>query len=461
MRTNMMAAGRWVAAFLAAILLMPAGCSPSSILEVTDPDIVDPGAVNSAAGAQALYAGTVGEFNFAVIGDNGGQEGLILVGGLMSDEYVHSGTFPTRLEYEVRAIDPKNGTLLGVFRQAQRARALAEATIPLLRQYRPADTARVGEMFIDEGMIYTFVGETYCSGVPFSKIFPAEEFGVPLTTAEIFTQGVAVFDSAIAILSTRPGSDTAAQTRLNMARVGKGRALLNRATSATDVAGFQAAAAAVAAVPLAFAYRSTHSTASGRQQNGVMVFNWTSERWSVADVEGTNGLNFRSAGDPRVTVTSGGVGFDATTPQWNLNKYSTNVTPLPLAQGVEAKLIIAEALLAAGNTAAWLDTLNFLRANAATIQTGVTGLTVLADPGTTAGRVDLMFRERAFWLYATGHRLGDLRRLMRQYGRAEDAVFPTGRHFKNTTDYGNDVNVPVPFTEGNNPNFTGCLDRNP
>jgi hypothetical protein len=50
---------------------------------------------------------------------------------------------------------------------------------------------------------------------------------------------------------------------------------------------------------------------------------------------------------------------------------------------------------------------------------------------------------------------------MRQYGRAEDAVFPTGRHFKNTTDYGNDVNVPVPFTERNNPNFTGCLDRNP
>jgi hypothetical protein len=280
-------------------------------------------------------------------------------------------------------------------------------------------------------------------------------YGQPLTTAQIFTEAVVRFDSAIAVLTGR--TDSASVARLNAARVGKGRALLNLATSP---AGFNAAAAAVVTVPLDFAFRSTHSTASGRQQNGVMVFNWTSERWSVADVEGTNGLNFRGAADPRITVTSGGLGFDASSAQWNLNKYSTNVTPLPVAQGVEAKLIIAEALLQGGNTTAWLDTLNFLRANAGTIQTGVT-LTALTDPGTATGRQDLMFRERAFWLYATGHRLGDLRRLMRQYGRAEDAVFPTGRHFKNTTDYGNDVNVPVPFTERNNPNFTGCLDRNP
>jgi hypothetical protein len=450
---------RWhVAAFLGALAVPMTACSPDEILAVRDPDIVDPGSVNSAAGAAALYAGTVGEFNFALIGDNGGQEGLILVGGLMSDEYYHSGTFPTRLEYEVRAIDERNGTLLGVFRQAQRARSLAEVTIPLLRQYRPTDAnlgMNVGEMFMEQGMIYTFMGETYCSGVPFSQIFPAVVYGQPLTTAQIFTEAVVRFDSAIAVLTGR--TDSASVARLNAARVGKGRALLNLATSP---AGFNAAAAAVVTVPLDFAFRSTHSTASGRQQNGVMVFNWTSERWSVADVEGTNGLNFRGAADPRITVTSGGLGFDASSAQWNLNKYSTNVTPLPVAQGVEAKLIIAEALLQGGNTTAWLDTLNFLRANAGTIQTGVT-LTALTDPGTATGRQDLMFRERAFWLYATGHRLGDLRRLMRQYGRAEDAVFPTGRHFKNTTDYGNDVNVPVPFTERNNPNFTGCLDRNP
>ena len=461
MRTTQLLRSWYVATLLGAAAVPMTACAPDQALSVTDPDIVDPTAVRSAAGAAALFAGAVGEFNFALVGNNGGQEGLILVGGLMSDEYMHSGTFPTRLEYEVRAIDEKNTTLLPVFRQAQRARELARATIPLLREFRPTDvnlTLQVGEMFYEQAMIYTFVGEMYCNGVPFSHIFPGVEYEVPLTTPQIFTEAIALYDSALAILA--PRTDTAGVTRFNAAKVGRARALLNRASGAS-VGDFTAAAAAAAGVSATFAFRSTHSTASGRQQNGVMVFNWTSERWSVADVEGINGLNFRSAGDARITVTSGGVGFDGTSPQWNLNKYPTNVTQLPLSQGVEAKLIIAEALLKQGNTVSWLDTLNFLRSIAPTIQTGVAALTPLADPGTAVGREDLMFRERAFWLYATGHRLGDLRRLMRQYNRLEDSTFPTGRHFKNTTDFGNDVNLPVPYVERNNPNFTGCIDRLP
>ena len=459
----------WQFAALLGVAALPvASCSSEKILSVTDPDVVDPTAVRSAAGAAALFAGAVGEFNFALTGNNGGQEGLILVGGLMSDEYYHSGTFPTRLEYEVRAIDEKNTTLLPVFRQAQRARELARATIPLLREFRPTDvnlTTQVGEMFYEQAMMYTFIGEMYCNGVPFSRIFPAVEYGPVLTTPEIFTEAVALFDSALAQLGTR--TDTAGVLRFNAAKIGKGRALLNRASGAA-VADFTAAAAAVAGVPATVSFRSTHSTATGRNQNGVMVFNWTSERWSVADVEGITGLNYRSAGDGRITVTSGGVGFDGTSPQWNLNKYNTNVTPHPLSQGVEAKLIIAEALLKQGNVAAWLDTLNFLRGIAPTIQTGVAALPALADPGPSGSatnpdslRHNLMFRERAFWLFGTGHRMGDLRRLQRQYGRTEDGTWPTGRHFKNTTDYGNDVNLPVPYVERNNPNFNGCIDRNP
>ena len=35
----------------------------------------------------------------------------------------------------------------------------------------------------------------------------------------------------------------------------------------------------------------------------------------------------------------------------------------------------------------------------------------------------LFFREKAFWQFRRGARLGDLRRLIRQYGRTEDNVF--------------------------------------
>ena len=52
----------------------------------------------------------------------------------------------------------------------------------------------------------------------------------------------------------------------------------------------------------------------------------------------------------------------------------------------------------------------------------------LTDPGDLDARVDLLFRERAFWLFLSGRRLGDLRRLIEHYGRDPESVFPTGTH---------------------------------
>lgn len=64
-----------------------------------------------------------------------------------------------------------------------------------------------------------------------------------------------------------------------------------------------------------------------------------------------------------------------------------------------------------------------------------------------------MFRERAFWMYGTGHRLGDLRRLVTQYGLTQDAVYPTGEYHKGGS-FGSDVAFPIDVDEENNPNFT-------
>ena len=450
--TLLLLAGAWLA---------PVGCtSLDEVVDVDDPDIVNPGDLESVAGAVAAFTGGVGDFALAIVGDNGGTEGQILVGGLMTDEYMHSGTFPTRLEYERRSINQNaNGTLTGVARNLYRARTSLEQSIGLLHTYvppspaTPANATRIGEAFALAGYTYIFFAETYCSGVPFSS---ATELGVARTTDEILQLAIERFDSAFVYAPS--GSIN------NFARVGKARALLNRGKSS-----FAAAAAIAAPVPLTFVYNTTHSTTTGRQQNGVHVFNHLSRRWSVADNEGGNGLNFRSAGDRRVRVTADPVGgFDGTTPQFNLTKYPARTTPVPIGTGLEAKLIIAEALLDAGNVTAWLDTLNFLRANARNLgflgpadTTAADTLPPLPDPGTGVGRESLMFRERAFWLFATGHRLGDLRRLMRQYGRLEDGVFPTGTHFKGDA-YGNDVNVPVPPEELGNPNYTGgCSTTTP
>jgi hypothetical protein len=454
--TNSMSKHLTMKVMLAALVLTFVACSPTEILTVDDPDVIDPGVITSPVGADALYNGAITEFSVAIVGDNGALEGQMLVSGSFTDELINSETFPTRLEYELRSIDTRNGTLTTVFRQLQRARALLEFAVPALQQYSPTPAYRIGESYALAGFTYVFAGENYCSGVPFSTQAQPPIYGTPLTTTEIFTRAIQRFDSALAYFAA---TDTQTVTRLNLARVGKARALVDRGGPG-DLA---AAAAVVANVPLGFVYNTTHSLSSNRQRNGMFAFTWQNKRFSVADVEGTNGLNFRTALDPRVAVDRTPVtnlGFDALTPQWNPVKYPTAISLTPIANGAEAKLIIAENQMVA-NPTVWLDTLNFLRDSTkfTRAQGGAPGLTPLADPGTPSGRIDVMFRERAFWMYLTGHRLGDFRRLMRQYGRTEDQVFPIGLGLKGT--YGHDLNLPVPFDEVNNPNFTACLDRNP
>ena len=58
--------------------------------------------------------------------------------------------------------------------------------------------------------------------------------------------------------------------------------------------------------------------------------------------------------------------------------------------------------------------------------------------GATTAREDLLFRERAFWFWGTAHRLGDLRRLVKDYKRAATSVYPNGPYFKGGA-YGTDV----------------------
>jgi hypothetical protein len=193
-------------------------------------------------------------------------------------------------------------------------------------------------------------------------------------------------------------------------------------------------------------------------------------RFGVPDREGTNGLPFLSEGntagtvkDPRIAnVLRGGAGrgFDNSTTQYMQQKYAARATAVIVADGVEARLIEAEAALRAGNAAGALTTLNTLRSNAALLTLrGYTGsFAPLVLAATPAAQVDQLFKERAYWLYLTSHRLGDLRRLVRQYTRESETVFPTGAYHKSGT-YGTDVNSPIPQAEDNNPNFNraGCV----
>jgi hypothetical protein len=266
------------------------------------------------------------------------------------------------------------------------------------------------------------------------------DFGQPQTTAEILTIALAKFDSALTIATATQNDELA-----NLAMVGRGRTLLNQGQ-------FAQAAGAVTTVPTNFAYSIEGSTNSARQNNGIWMYTVNFFGFSVPNGEGANGIQWRTAGDARVPwLETGDVGFDGETDYFQQEKYPVKEAETVLASGVEARLIEAEAAFQGGNPGQGMTILNALRT--------ANGLTSISDPGSATARIDLLFRERAFWLYLTGHRLGDMRRLVRQYGRTQDAVFPVGLYHKGG-EYGSDVTFPVSSDERNNPNFESCLDRN-
>ena len=286
---------------------------------------------------------------------------------------------------------------------------------------KPATAAAkdsLAEMYAVRGFMEDFFAEAYCSGVPFSSVAADGSFvyGQPLTTTQMLTTAAASFDSATTLSTgTNPKY---------LAAIGKGRALLNQGQ-------FAAAATAVAAVPTTYKYTLYHSVATARQQNGIYNAAFVNgSRYTVGTSEGTNGLNYLTTpADPRVpwTASTTRTGFDGTNRGLPIEgKYPAQNSPVILADGIEARLIEAEAKLQGGTQAdrdSVFARLNVLRATG--LASAITPLA--ASPTTQPAAVDMLFKERALWLWLTGHRLGDLRRLVRQYGRDAETVFQIGR----------------------------------
>jgi hypothetical protein len=418
-------------------------CSPDRLLNVRDIDVLDPSTLNSKEALPTLLAGSLSAFQIAYSGagdlTNGGHEGMVNMSGLLADEFIHAETFPDRQSVDIRNIASGNGSVKGVFFDLAQARALADLTSARFNTFDQG-TEGHSEVLSLSGYAYLLFAEHYCSGVPFSTLTDdGIDFGQPQSRAEILAIALAKFDSALAFATDNQRPDLE-----NLARVGRGRVLLNQGQ-------FAQAAAAVNAVGTNFVYEIEGSSNSARQNNGIWNYTVNFFGFSVPDREGTNGLNYRSANDARVPwIDTGEVGFDGETPYFMQQKYPDKESNTVLASGIEARLIEAEAALQANNSAGFMSIINTLRTGS--------GLGTVATPGTQTGRIDLLFRERAFWLYLTGHRLGDMRRLVRQYGRSESSVFPVGPYHKGG-EYGSDVNFPVSSDERNNPNFENCLDR--
>jgi hypothetical protein len=432
-----------------------------SLLEAKDPDIINPEDVENAEGAIALANGALDFFR----NTTGGDESTWLFGGLLADEWSTSSTFVQNDETDQRKIQTNNSTVTTMFRNLGRTRLGANLAIRGLKAYSPDPARRIAEVYLARGFAEMQLAQDFCNGIPLSEVEGDEIIpGQPLTVAEVFQRAIASYDSALALATA---TDSATVTIRRAALVAKARAMvgLNQVAQA---------AALVDSIPLSFAYNHTFAVTSG--DNILWSQPASARRYTVGDsLEGNarrdtvrNAIPFFSAQDPRlpVTYTIAANGRDTVKSQdGQTNSRTTTLwgrtTSVPVVNGLDARLIVAEARLRTGDYAGMMTILNGLRASPPRLgEVQPPAMAALPIPTDSASAVSLYFREKAFWTFSRGQRLGDLRRLIRQYGRTEDTTFPVGTHYKGGV-YGDDVNLPVPKNEeGNNPNFHGCLDRN-
>jgi starch-binding outer membrane protein, SusD/RagB family len=480
-------------------LLLAAGaltaCNRDKILKVTDPDIINPSNLGSAEAAEALRVGALSRVSDVTGGLQGSgslNEGIFHFSGVVADEWRSTDTFVQRDEADSRSITESNTAMTLEARGLHRIRIAADQAIASLRQWRPNDISSVGQMYWVRGWAEMTIAENFCNGMPISSLDASNNlvFGDPETNVQIFQRAIVSFDSAVL---NAPAGDARADTVKWLVGIEKARVQLDLG----DVAGAGTTIAA-AAVPDNFKFSMSYTQVLG--DNQIWALNNSAGRWMPGNNEGGVGLNFFSANDPRVPMCIGAsaacktfdpnqtrsISFDNTIGTGSFLVqlvWPTREADIAIALGTEARLIEAEVALRTGDVATWLTKLNQLRANfdtfkqpsdpcSATAQVNgcppvpVGGaLPPLLDPGTQTAREDLLFRERAFWLWSTAHRLDDMRRLVRPvseggFGRAENTVFPNGPYFKGGV-YGTDKFLVIPQAEQNNPQFHGCLDRNP
>jgi hypothetical protein len=414
--------------------------------------------------------------NAAVVAFNGALLRYVINAGLITDELEDRETGASLLlpSNTVGSLDerilPQGINAVGEdsrggnsYQDLQLVRGRTNDAIGALTKYdSAASPALRGEMYALQGYAEVMLAELFCSGVPLSTFDFEGDFTYRpgSTQQQVYQDAIVKFDSAIALSSDSTHI-------LNLARVGLGRTYL-------DLGDYTNAAAAVDSVPDDFRYQLSIQWSTGGS------LNYLNDVATVSDNEGTNGVPFITSNDPRsmdlASIFDSQRGVQLYFPQkYSAGLQEPNYSPVTVADGVEARLIQAEAALNTGDPS-WLTILNALRTTSTTctVQTmpcsapagtgGVADLPLLVDPGSSAGdtaRVNLLFTERAYWLYLTGHRQGDLRRLIRNYHRDQNTVYPTGPYLAPGQGvYGTDVTVPIPASENPNPYFHGCLDRN-
>jgi starch-binding outer membrane protein, SusD/RagB family len=429
------------------------------LLSPQQPGVIDPSAVANLTAADALYTGALGRWKNSMNGNGNNTESIWNWEALFTDEVRSADTFSQRNDADQRNLQTNDGVLTPIYQNAQQARGRARDAIVGLLAFDTTPTGKqhTGEMYLQMGYIEMELSQAFCNGIPFGEtVGGVPQYTAPLTDADGSKLAGVHLDSALVYLT---GTDAGTQNIRNAVLVAKAR-------TQVDLGDFAGAAATVASVPTSFQYNFDYSQTTF--DNEWWIMGASVKRYNPGDsidVAGPilNAIPFARLNDPRVSVTDTKTKAEDNTTNFLLVNNWGRDDPIPLASGIDARLIEAEAKLQAKDIAGMMTILNALRTSPQVIGAfKIAAMTALPTPADQTSATDLFFREKALWQFQRGFRMDDLRRLVRQYGRTQDKVFPTGNFTRNgvpSGQFGTQVAFPVPDNEKSNPNFTGCIDQ--
>lgn len=398
---------------VAALLGASACDTVDRLLTVTTPSRLGEANFLVPQNAALISASAVADFECAL-------GGYIVASGLAAGELVEGTQTAARWSYDRRDVEPNQAQYasagcagLGVYTPINTARFTNDQAVRLLEGWTDAQVANrqrlIGVNAAMAGHSIVLLAEGFCECVI--------DLGPALTTAQALDSAIARFDKAITAATAANATDV-----LNLARVGKARAQLGKG----DLAG---AAATAAQVPQDFVFNATHDLNAATRNNRIFAEN--NQGFGVTVAPAYRALTVNDAPDPRVRAVDGGRNTtDQINRLWTQQKYTSLTAATPIATGVQARLIQAEALGAGQGVAI----INALRARAG----------VALPPLTAAEQANFIptvMEERNRELWLQGHRWFDMNR------RSLPQVPAAGAAYSKGGLYGNQRCWPLPDVE--------------
>ncbi len=418
----MMSQFRFERLALIGLIGLSAGTVGCSLLDVQTQTQITEDALQNPANAQLIVNGAVSDFECAL--------GAYVVGmGLLSDEFESAGGAALFFDWDRRTQEASSGTYavgdclanqvsLGTYRPISTARYTADNALALLNgwtdQEVPDRQGLIATSLAYGGYSRILLGEGFCSA--------AIDLGPELTPAQVFAQAEAKFTEAIAAAAGNPDL-------IRMATVGRARARLNMGKLAE--AGQDAST-----IPVGFVWNANYNAAAFRSQNQLTNMHFRTNGIIVSAP--FRNLTFDGVPDPRLKVADAGrASADPTRRLWLTSKYPLQDSPIALATGVEAQLILAEAV--GGQQAVGII-------NALHTRVGLPATFASTDPTAIKNQI---IDERRREFFADGHRSYDILRYNLPLNPPAGTVHPQGGT------YGAQRCLPLPDIErNNNPNLS-------